>query len=83
MTLAQPLVLGVPTQTYTDEAPPNSLSDEPYQDLTSEWYRPAAVEMGFPESRLKKRIGDLEHDPIDLDELERYARVWLSAGSDK
>lgn len=80
MTLAQSLALGVPTQTYTDEAPPASLFDEPYQDLTAEWYRPQAIEMGFPESRLEKRIGDLEHEPIEFSELERYARVWLSAG---
>lgn len=82
MTLSQSLALGVPTQTYTDEAPPASLFDEPYQDLTAEWYRPKAIEMGFPESRLEKRIGDLEHDPIEFSELERYARVWLSAGDD-
>jgi hypothetical protein len=78
--LTHALHFGVPTQTYTDEAPPASLFDEPYQDLTAEWYRQEAVEMGFPESRLEKRIGDLDHDPIALGELERYARVWLSSG---
>lgn len=82
MELTQSLVFGVPTQSYTDEAPPASVFDDPYQDLTAEWYRQEAVEMGFPESRLEKRIGDLEHDPIDLEKLERYARVWLSSGGD-
>lgn len=79
--LLQTLHLGVPTQTYTDEAPPASVFDEPYQDLTAEWYHSKAVEMGFPESRLEKRLGGLDHDPIGLGELERYARVWLSAGN--
>jgi hypothetical protein len=79
--LSQAMMTGVPTQTYTDEAPPASLFDDPYQDLTAEWYHPQAVEMGFPESRLEKRIGEFDHDPIGLGELERYARVWLSAGN--
>lgn len=79
--LLQAMQLGVPTQSYTDEAPPASLFDDPYQDLTAEWYPQQAVRMGFPESRLEKRIGHLSHDPIGLGELERYARVWLSAGN--
>jgi hypothetical protein len=78
--LSQATFTGAPTQTYTDEAPPATLSDDPYQDLTAEWYHPKAVEIGFPESRLEQRTGGLDHDPIGLDELERYARVWLSAG---
>jgi hypothetical protein len=78
--ISQAMHTGVPTQTYTDEAPPASLFEDPYQDLTAEWYHPQAVEMGFPASRLEKRIGGLDHDPIGLGELERYARVWLSAG---
>lgn len=78
--LSQAMYTGAPTQTYTDEAPPATLSDDPYQDLTAEWYHPKAVGMGFPESRLEQRIGGLDHDPIGLGELERYARVWLSAG---
>jgi hypothetical protein len=79
--LLQAMQLGVPTQSYTDKAPPAPLSADPYQDLTSEWYSQSAVRMGFPESRLEKRIGDFDHDPIGLGELERYARVWLSAGN--
>jgi hypothetical protein len=79
--LTHALYFGVPTQSYTDEAPPATLSADPYQDLTAEWYRQQAVRMGFPESRLEKRIGDFDHDPIGLGELERYARVWLSAGN--
>ena len=78
--ISQAMYTGVPTQTYTDEAPPATLSDDPCQDLTAEWYHPKAVEMDFPEFRLEQRIGDLDHDPIGLGELERYARVWLSAG---
>lgn len=78
--LTHALQYGVPTQTYTDEAPPATLTADPYQDLTSEWYRQQAVRMGFPESRLEKRIGEFDHDPIGLGELERYARVWLSLG---
>ncbi|EMA55738.1 hypothetical protein [Halococcus salifodinae] len=64
------------------EAPPATLSDGVYQDLTAEWYRQPAVRMGIPESRLEKRIGDFEHGPIGLGELKRYARVWLSAGGE-
>jgi hypothetical protein len=79
--LTHALYFGVPTQSYTDEAPPATLSADPYQDLTAEWYRQQAVRIGFPESRLEKRIGDFDHDPIGLGELERYARVWLSAGN--
>lgn len=76
--LSHALQFGVPTQSYTDEAPPRNLLDDPYQDLTSEWYRQPAVRAGIPEARLEKRIGGYDHDPIGLGELEHYARVWLS-----
>lgn len=74
------LILGEPTQAYTDEAISVENPAETYQDLTAEWYRPDAVENGFPEARLANRIGDFEHTEVSIEELERYARHWLSRG---
>lgn len=77
--LANATAYGIPTQTYTDEAPPSTIADDPYQDLTAEWYRQWAVREGMPEVRLEQRIGSFDHESIGLGTLERYARVWLSA----
>jgi hypothetical protein len=71
------LMLGEPTQAYTDESLSNP-SVEQYQDLTAEWYRPTAVDKGFPETRLQNRPVDFESTEVSLAELEKYARIWLS-----
>ena len=73
--------LGVPTLTYTDEAPAAGVIGDAYQDLSVEWYTPDAVEAGLAELRLEKRVGPFDHDRVGLETLERYARVWLSLDS--
>ena len=80
--LAQAFTHGDPTQAYLDEAPPPEWppSADPYQDLTVEWYPPAAADAGLPEARLEKRVSGFEHEEIAISKLEHYARMWLSAG---
>lgn len=81
--LANALVYGEPTQTYVDDAPPQDGSfGDRYQDLTGEWYVEAAVDAGLPEARLDQRSEQFDADLLDVDELERYARIWLSADGD-
>lgn len=83
LVLSHALNLGVPTHAHLDESTaPEPLFQDPYQDLTAEWYPPAAVKMGLPEERLKQRTG-FEHELIGLDKIEEYARVWLSAGTNE
>lgn len=77
--LAHAIAHGVPTQTYTDEVPPATVGDDPYQDLTAEWFRQPTVRAGLPDQRLEQRIGGFDHDPLGLEELERYAQIWLAA----
>ena len=76
--LQHALLLGEPTHCYTDETVPSDPALGRYQDLTAEWYRPAAVEQGLPAARLSNRAVDLRATGIALDEVERYARHWLS-----
>ena len=76
--LQHALILGEPTQCYTDEGIPRDASMSRYQDLTAEWYRPAAVEQGLPQARLEHRTVDFEATELPLKETERYARQWLS-----
>jgi hypothetical protein len=72
--------LGEPTLSYVDDAPPPSAAGERYQDLSVEWYTPAAVEAGVPTARRQRRgIGE-EQDDLSLETVEHYARVWLDAG---
>ena len=80
--LSQALSMGEITQVYLDEAaPPDwSLTDDPYQDLTVEWYRPWAVEAGIDDARLANRGEGFEHELIPVSQIEHYATVWLSAG---
>jgi hypothetical protein len=76
--LQHALILGEPTQCYTDETVPSDPSLGRYQDLTAEWYQPAAVEQGIHEARLSNRAVDLRATGLSLDEIERYGRHWLS-----
>ena len=76
--LSHALILGQPTQIYTDEGLSGDPVFDEYQDLTAEWYQPAAVDNGLPEARLSQRTADLEATKISLNEIERYARHWLS-----
>jgi hypothetical protein len=81
--LGQALRAGSPSRTYTDELPPpDGTAGELYQDLTAEWYHPRAVEAGADEVRMQNRAEGFEHEPIELAELERYVRVWLSLGEE-
>jgi len=72
------LILGEPTQCYTDETVPSDPSPGRYQDLTAEWYHPAAIEQDIPEARLNNRAVDFRATGLSLDEIERYAGHWLS-----
>lgn len=72
------VMLGEPTQIYTDENVPSDPAVDQYQDLTAEWYRPVAVEKGFPAARLEKRPIGFETTEVTLAELEKYAEIWLS-----
>jgi len=72
------LILGEPTQCYTDEMVPQDPVAGRHQDLTAEWYRPAAVKQGLPQARLDQRAVNLQATGISLREIERYAKHWLS-----
>ena len=72
------VILGEPTQCYTDERVPEDVSSDIYQDLTVEWYRPAAVEAEIPQARLNQRGLDFDTTGISLKEVEQYAKNWLS-----
>jgi hypothetical protein len=72
------VILGEPTQCYTDERVPDDVSSDIYQDITAEWYRPAAVEAELPPARLNQRGLDFETSGITLKEVEQYAMNWLS-----
>lgn len=80
--LAHCLRVGEPTHCYIDTSEAIeelSLWDRDYEDITAEWYIPKAVEIGVPETRMEARTG-YEHEFIELEEIERYTRVWLSRG---
>lgn len=72
------VILGEPTQCYTDERVTEDVSSDLYQDLTAEWYRPAAVEAEIPQARINQRGLDFDTTGISLKEVEQYARDWLS-----
>jgi len=72
------VILGEPTQCYTDERVPEDVSSDIYQDLTVEWYQPAAVEEEIPQARLNQRSVNLNSTGVFLKEVEQYARSWLS-----
>lgn len=72
------VIVGAPTQCYTDERVPDGVSSEIYQDLTVEWYRPAAVEAEIPQARLTQRDIDFDTTGISLRKVEQYAKRWLS-----
>jgi len=72
------VIVGEPTQCYTDERVSEGVSSDIYQDLNVEWYRPAAVEAGIPQARLNQRGLDFDTTGISLKEIEQYARNWLS-----
>lgn len=72
------VMLGKPTQCYTDETVSKGDSPEIYQDLTVEWYQPAAVEAGLPQARLNQRGKEFDATSISLPEIEQHATDWLS-----
>jgi len=72
------VMLGEPTQCYTDETVSIDVSSEIYQDLTVEWYQPAAVEAGLPQARLNQRGKEFDATSISLGDVERHAEDWLS-----
>jgi len=71
------IMLGEPTQCYTDERVSGGASSEIYQDLSVEWYRPAAVEAGLPRARLDQRGIEFDTTGISFDDVEQFARNWL------
>jgi hypothetical protein len=78
--LSYALRLGEPALVYVDDAPAPSAVVGRYQDLSVEWYTPAAVEAGVPTARRQRRgIGE-EQESLSLETVEHYARVWLDAG---
>jgi len=75
------VMLGEPTHCYTDESVPEDVSADIYQDLTVEWYQPAAVEAEIPQARLNQRDIEFDATGISLKEVERFARNWLSVNT--
>lgn len=77
--LSNALAYGVPTLCYVDDAPPpGSPWGDRYQDLTGEWYRPPAVDAGLPETRMQTRLDEFDDEQLDFEEVEEWARIWLS-----
>ena len=72
------VMLGKPTQCYTDETVSKDVSSEIYQDLTVEWYQPAAVEAELPQARLNRRGEKFDATSISLGDVEQHAEDWLS-----
>jgi len=72
------VILGEPTQCYTDERVTGGVSPDIYQDLSVEWYRPGAVEVGIPQARLNQRGIEFDTTGISFNEVERHAKNWLS-----
>lgn len=72
--------LGEPAQIYLDSAPPPTIHNDAYEDITFEWYTPAAVERGVPETRLEKREV-YEEELVSLEQVEEWVRNWLSKPS--
>jgi len=72
------VILGEPTQCYTDERIPEDVSSDIYQDLTVEWYQPAAVDKDIPQARLNQRGIDFDATGVSLKEVEQHAKNWVS-----
>ena len=79
--LVSSLQYGAPTLVYLDDAPPATAYGKRYQDISVEWYHPAAVDRGIPEARMAGRVGEYEADEIDLGRVEDWAEAWLSLDS--
>lgn len=79
--LVSSIQYGVPTLVYLDDAPPATAYGDRYQDISAEWYHPAAVDTGIPEARMTRRVGQYEADKIDLGRVEDWAEAWLSLES--
>jgi hypothetical protein len=79
--LVSSIQYGTPTLVYLDDAPPVEAYGDRYQDISAEWYHPAAVEKGIPEARMTGRAGEYEADEISLGRVEEWAEAWLSLES--
>jgi hypothetical protein len=71
-------LLGVPTNVYADEFLSGENPSDEYQDLTAEWYRQSMVENNSQELQSAQRAVDSKQTIVSIEELERYARQWLS-----
>jgi len=79
--LVSSLQYGTPTLVYLDDAPPVEAYGDRYQDISAEWYHPAAVDKDIPEARMARRVGEYEADEISLGRVEEWAEAWLSLDS--